>query len=138
MGWRGAPTLYGLISRVRVALSPEAVSPPRPAEPTHVSAPRPRLADGASPFVQLARDVWAQWRPRVREAVQQALDELAAAEATHARPVCCGHTMRRHDCRPVRWRTWVGEVRARVTRFRCAECGAERRPLLETLDVEPG
>ena len=46
--------------------------------------------------------------------------------------------MRRHDRRPVRWLTWVGEVRADVTRYRCATCRAERRPLLETLEVELG
>ena len=46
--------------------------------------------------------------------------------------------MRRHDRRPVQWLTWVGGVRAPVTRYRCATCRAERRPLLETLEIEPG
>ena len=88
--------------------------------------------------MQLERDVWARFRPQVRDAVQAALDALATAEATHARPLCCGQPMRRHDCRPVQWLTWVGVVRAPMTRYRCAGCRAERRPLLETLEVEPG
>ena len=46
--------------------------------------------------------------------------------------------MRRHDHRRVQWLTWVGVVRAPVVRYRCASCRAERRPLLETLEVEPG
>jgi hypothetical protein len=74
----------------------------------------------------------------VGDAVDAALDALATAEAAHARPVCCGHAMRRHDCRPVQWLTWVGVVRAPVTRYRCATCRAERRPLLERLEIEPG
>ena len=82
--------------------------------------------------------MWDRHRPQVREAVQAALDALAAAEATRARPVCCGQPMRRHDCRPVQWLTWVGVVGAPVTRYRCAACRTEQRPLLETLDIEPG
>jgi hypothetical protein len=88
--------------------------------------------------VQLERDVWDRFRPQVRDAGQAALDARATAEATHARPICCGQPMRRHDCRPVPWLTWVGVVRASVTRYRCADCRAERRPLLDTLEVEPG
>ena len=38
----------------------------------------------------------------------------------------------------MRWLTWVGVVRAQVSRYRCAGCRAERRPLLETLEIEPG
>jgi hypothetical protein len=96
------------------------------------------MAAHASAFVQLERDVWDQFRPQVRDAVQAALDARATAEGAQARPLCCGQPMRRHDHRPVRWLTWVGEVRAPVTRYRCATCRAERRPLLDTLDVEPG
>ena len=109
-----------------------------PAAPPAAPPTRPPLAEQASRFVQLERDVWDRCRPQVRDAVQAALDALATAEATHARPICCGRPMRRHDRRPVQWLTWVGQVRARVTRYRCAGCGAERRPLLETLEVEPG
>jgi hypothetical protein len=96
------------------------------------------LAEPATPFVHLERDVWEQFRPQVRGAVQAALDARATAEATPARPICCGPPMRRHDGRPVQWLTWVGGVRVHVTRSRCAGCRAERRPLLETLEIEPG
>jgi hypothetical protein len=136
---RGLATVRSLIARVRVAPSAEPVSrPPIPREPPADLPVRPRLADHASRFVQLERDVWDQFRPQVREAVQAALDAVAVAEATRARPVCCGQAMQRHDRRPVQWLTWVGVVRAPVTRYRCAGCRAERRPLLETLEVEPG
>jgi hypothetical protein len=132
-------TVRSLIARVRIAPSAEPVSrPPIPREPPADLPVRPRLADHASRFVQLERDVWDQFRPQVREAVQAALDAVAGAEATRARPVCCGQAMPRHDRRPVQWLTWVGVVRAPVTRYRCAGCRAERRPLLETLEVEPG
>jgi len=137
MRWRGLPTIRELIARVRVAPEPDA--PVRaPAAPSPAPPVRPQWAAQASGFVQLERDVWDRWRPQVRGAVQAALDALATAEATHARPICCGQPMRRHDCRPVHWLTWVGDVRASVTRYRCAGCRAERRPLLETLEVEPG
>jgi len=137
MRWRGVPTVRELIARVRVAPDPEA---PTARQVTPVPAPplRPQLPTHAPRFVQLERDVWAQQRPQVRAALQAALDALTAAEATQARPVCCGHPMRRHDHRPVHWLTWVGRVHADVTRYRCAACGAERRPLLETLEIEPG
>ncbi len=133
---RFLPTLRNLIAQVRVAPSAEARVAPRPvpvAPPT-----RPRLAAQAPSFVQLEREVWDRFRPQVRAAVDAALAARATAEATAARPICCGQAMRRHDCRVVQWLTWVGRVRAPVTRYRCATCHAERRPLLETLEVEPG
>jgi hypothetical protein len=46
--------------------------------------------------------------------------------------------MRRHDARPVSWLTWVGRVYVPVDRYRCRTCGAEDRPLLDRLEVEPG
>jgi hypothetical protein len=138
MRWRGVPTIRGLIARVRVAPSPEGPVAQTPFAPPPAPPPRPQLAERASRFVQLERDVWDRCRPQVRDAVQTALDALATAAATHARPICCGQPMRRHDCRPVQWLTWVGVVRAPVTRYRCAGCRAERRPLLETLEIEPG
>jgi Uncharacterised protein family (UPF0236) len=132
----GVSTLWSLLTRVRVAPEPRVARPltARPSAPP----PHPRLADHASPFVQLERDVWTRFRPQVRAAVQAALDARATAEATSARPICCGQPMRRHDCRSVQWLTWVGVVRVPVTRYRCADCRAERRPLLDTLEVEPG
>ena len=136
MRWKGVPTVRSLIARVRVA--PEPAAPPMARERPRDPLERPHLADHAARFVQLERDVWDRFRPHVRDAVQAALNALAAAEATRARPVCCGQPMRRHDCRPVQWLTWVGGVRAPVTRYRCATCRVERRPLLETLEVEPG
>jgi hypothetical protein len=99
---------------------------------------RPQLAERASPFVQVEREVWDRFRPQVRDAVQAALETRATADAAHARPICCGQPMRRHDARPVQWLTWVGRIRVRVTRYRCAACRAERRPLLEQLEIEPG
>ena len=139
MRWKGVPTVRSLIARVRVAPEPTPpLPPPIPRERPSDPPARPRLADHASRFVQLERDVWDRFRPQVRDAVQGALDAFAAAEVTRARPVCCGQPMRRHDCRPVRWLTWVGVVRAPVTRYRCAACRTERRPLIETLDIEPG
>jgi len=138
MRWRGVPTIRGLIARVRVAPLSEAPVAWGPAARPDAPPPRPPLAEQASRFVQVERDVWERFRPQVRDAVQATLDALATEEGTHARPICCGQPMRRHDCRPVSWLTWVGVVCAPMTRYRCAGCRAERRPLLETLEIEPG
>ena len=135
---RGLLSLRSLIARVRVAPERLVARPPMPAERPRAPPTRPRLADHASRFVQLERDVWDRFRPQVRDAVQAALDSLATVEETAARPLCCGQPMRRHDCRSVQWLTWVGAVRAQVVRYRCAGCRMERRPLLATLEVEPG
>jgi hypothetical protein len=135
---RGLLSLRALIARVRVAPERLVGRPPIPAERPRAPPTRPRLADHASRFVQLERDVWDRFRPQVRDAVQAALDTLATVEETAARPLCCGEPMRRHDCRSVQWLTWVGAVRAQIVRYRCAGCRTERRPLLETLEVEPG
>lgn len=98
--------------------------------------PRPTLAPQASRFAQIEREVWERFRPQVRQALQDQLEALAPR--AEERPSCCGQPMHRHDCRRVGWLTWVGPVRVPVCRYRCAVCGAERRPLLETLEVEPG
>ncbi len=128
-------SVRSLIARVRIAPSVEGRAA-RVAAPAPSPQPvRPRLADQAPRFVEIERAVWARWRPQVRAAVQAEIEALATGEAP---PVCCGQPMRRHDRRSVQWLTWVGPVRAPVVRYRCAQCRAERRPLLETLEVEPG
>jgi len=138
MKWRGAATVRGLLARIRVAPEPLIARASAPVERRAEPQIHPRLADQASRFVQLERDVWDRCRPQVRAAVQAELDALATAEAMQGRPICCGQPMRRHDRRPVQWLTWVGRVGALVTRYRCATCGTERRPLLTTLEIEPG
>jgi hypothetical protein len=88
--------------------------------------------------VQIEREVLEGFRPLMRQAVQDKLDAAAAAQAQGDRPVCCGQAMARHDYRRVGWLTWVGAVGVRACRYRCAACGATRRPLVEALEVEPG
>jgi len=131
----GLRSLWGLAQRVRVA--PEPVPLPdrvaRPAPPT-----RPTLPATATRFEQLEQAVWARYRPVVCAAVSAALADEATAQRAAARPLCCGQPMRRHDARAVTWRTWVGRVQVTVDRYRCRQCGAERRPLLDILGVEPG
>jgi hypothetical protein len=125
MRWRGVPTIRGLIARVRIAPSPEGPVARTPAAPPDAPPTRPQLAEHASRFVQLERDVWERCRPQVRDAVQAALDALATAEVTHARPLCCGQPMRRHDCRPV-----MGEL---------VRLEARRKKLVElVMDGVPG
>jgi len=46
--------------------------------------------------------------------------------------------MRRKDTRPVSWIAVFGRLQAWVTRYRCAPCRVQRRPLLDVLGVEPG
>jgi hypothetical protein len=135
---RGLPTLWQLASRVRVAATPGPAAPP-PASPRPPPPPpvRPALAATCPTFVQLERDVLAQFRPQIRQAIEAAVGALAA-QGDQDRPGCCGQPMGRHDRRAVGWLTWVGRVRVPVWRYRCARCGAERRPLLEALEIEPG
>ena len=142
---RMLPTIGRLIARVRVAPSPTRSPAPQRARerqghrpPEAAPAAHPVLAAQASRFMQIEREVLARFRPQLRDAVQEALEAVAAQQAAGVRPVCCGHTMTPHDHRPVTWLTWVGAVRVPVGRYRCRTCRAERRPLLEHLDVEPG
>jgi hypothetical protein len=128
-------SLWGLAQRVRVA--PEPVPrPPRVAPAAPVA--RPTVPATATRFEQIEQAIWGRHRPAVCAAVSAALAEEAAAQRAAARPICCGHPMRRHDARPVTWRTWVGRVHVTVDRYRCGQCRAERRPLLDVLGVEPG
>lgn len=128
-------SLWGLAQRVRVAPEPvprpDRVAPPAPPA-------RPTLPATPTRFEQLEQAVWARARPDVCAAVIAALAEEAAAQRAAARAICCGQPMRRHDARAVTWRTWVGRVHVTVDRYRCRQCGDERRPLLDILGVEPG
>ena len=135
---RSVPTIRELIARIRVAPSTPEPRAPHPVAAIAATPTRPRLADHASRFVQLEREVWDRFRPQVRDAVQARLDALSSADTGQASTICCGQPMRCHDHRPVHWLTWVGRVHARIPRYRCAQCRAERRPLLEALEVEPG
>ena len=144
-------TVASLVSRIRVAPSPAPSAVCRAAAAPHkrrsatlpqgplAPPPRPALAATVPRFVQIEREVLERFRPLMRQAVQDELDAVAAAHSQGQGPVCCGRPMGCHDRRRgVRWLTWVGSVRVRASRYRCAVCGAERRPLLEYLEVEPG
>src|SRR6202140_4414734 len=99
---------------------------------------RPVLADGPSQFLLLERAVEDEYRPRMLQALQRRVDEVA--ETTRATPVCarCGRLMVCQDVRPVSWLARFGRLRAGVPRYRCPECHSECRPLLDLLGVEPG
>ena len=140
-----------LVSRIRVAPSPALSDECRAPKPQRKRrqvpqghrapspCPRPVLATKLPRFVQIEREVLDRFRPQIRQAVQDELDAVAAAHSQIDRPVCCGRVMGRHDRRrAATWLTWVGSVQVRACRYRCSVCGAERRPLLEHLEVEPG
>ena len=135
-------SLGRLIARVRVAPSPTRVvesSRPKPREHQVPAAPaRPVLPEQAPPLVQIECEVWAECRSHVQHALQAKVEALAAGQLAAERPQCCARRMQRHDRRMVSWLTWVGLVQVTAWRYRCAVCGAERRPLLEALEVEPG
>src|ERR1700730_9247476 len=90
---------------------------------------RPELAEEASQFMLLERAVGGEFRPRMRAETAQAV-----------MPECprCGQLMRRKDRRSVSWLARFGRLQARVTRYRCASCRVQCRPLLGALGVEPG
>lgn len=108
----------------------------------HIAPPPPQhpvLAEQASKFLLLEREAEQQYRPQILAALQSKVD--AAAESVQSQPpdcVACKLPMRRHDTRRVGWQARCGRLRVGVTRYRCSQCGSERRPLLEELGVEPG
>lgn len=146
-------TVRRLVSRIRVAPSPapsdqrQTATPAQKQPPAKLPKghlvppprPRPALAAKLPRFMQIEREVLERYRPQIRQAVQDELDAVAAAHRQADKPMCCGRPMGRHDCRrAARWLTWVGSVGVTACRYRCAVCGAGRRPLLEDLEVEPG
>src|SRR5580693_10338367 len=100
---------------------------------------RPELAEQASQFMMLERAVEEEYRPRMRAELQRRVEAIAETTQTMA-PRCprCGQSMRRKDTRSVSWLARFGRFQARVTRYRCASCRVQRRPLLGALGVEPG
>jgi hypothetical protein len=100
---------------------------------------RPWLADQASRFMTLEREVEEEFRPRLLQALQEKV--AAVAKQTHASvPSCspCGCAMKLHDDHTVSWLARFGRLHAEVWRYRCPLCHAECRPLLDVLGVEPG
>lgn len=107
------------------------IAPPPP--------PRPVLAEQPSQFILLEREAEQEYRGKILAALQSKVE--AMAEAVESQPPQCVHCqlpMRRQDRRAVGWLARCGRLRVRVTRYRCRQCRAERRPLLEELGVEPG
>jgi hypothetical protein len=102
-------------------------------------AQRPVLAYGATPLMQMEREVEEEFRARMQEALQRKVDQ-AAEERKDQVPLCgkCNKPMSYQDSWPVSWLTRYGRLRARPGRFRCKPCQQECRPLLEYLGVEPG
>lgn len=82
--------------------------------------------------------VLERFRPQMQQALQEDLDAVGRAQKRGPKPSCCGKPMSYHDTRCVGCLAWLGSVRLRAARYRCGECGGERRPLLERLEVEPG
>jgi hypothetical protein len=88
--------------------------------------------------MQMEQAVLQRFRPHMRQALQEELDALATAQKQAPKPVCCGKPMSYHDLRRVPCLAWLGVVNLSAPRYRCRQCGGERRPLLEQLEVEPG
>lgn len=102
-------------------------------------AVKPVLAEKASVFVRLEREVEAEFRPQMLAALQEKVTAMAESSATVV-PCCqrCGKPMGHQDTRRVSWWARSGRLSAAVRRYRCWACGWECRPLLELLEVEPG
>src|SRR5450432_600871 len=104
------------------------------------SAPaRPELAEQASQFMLLEREVDQEYRPLMLAALQRRVDAVALT-AQITEPACprCGQTMRRRDTRPVSWLARFGKLSAQVSRFVCRTCPMQSPPLLDLPGVEPG
>jgi len=115
------------------------MSQPRPALEPDTPPARPVLAEDASRFMLLEREVEIEYRPQMLSALQGKVNAVAEEEQ-RTLPACpsCGQTMRCHDTREVSWFSRCGRVHADVSRYRCKPCHLQSRPLLDMLGVEPG
>src|SRR5260221_568461 len=99
-------------------------------DPTTVP-PRPKLAEQASQFMLLERAVEEEFRPRLLAELQRRVEAVAETAQALA-PECprCRQAMRRKDTRCVSWLARFGRLQARVSRYRCAPCRIQCRPVL--------
>ena len=113
---------------------------PRLACPAPAPPPvRPSLSQQPSRFILLEREVEQEYRSQMLARLQEKVNAVAG-EAHATSPICsqCVRPMGYHDTRPVSWLAHWGCVRTSASRYRCAACKQERRPLLDLLGVEPG
>jgi hypothetical protein len=89
--------------------------------------------------MELEREVEAEYRPQMLQALQAKVEEEAKSLADQV-PRCarCGQAMKYHDTRKVSWWAHCGKLWAPAARYRCRPCHYECRPLLDHLGVEPG
>ena len=107
----------------------------------HIAPPqaeRPVLSN-VPQFLLLELEVEREYRPQMLAALEEKVNEVVERSRACV-PACpdCGRSMRHHDTRRVSWIARFGRVVAWVPRYRCGQCGHERRPVLEQLGVEPG
>ena len=127
---RGKQGSRWLLTKQRQPRTPAA----QPAE-----APRHPVLQDVSQFMLLEREVEIQYRPRMREALQDKVNAVADALRDQTPACCrCGQPMKRHDTETVSFVARFERLHAAVARYRCPACKDERRPLLDLLGVEPG
>ena len=87
----------------------------------------------------LELEVEREYRPQMLDALEGKVNEVIERSRA-CMPTCphCERSMSHHDTRTVSWLARFGRVAAPVTRYRCAGCRYECRPVLEQLGVEPG
>jgi hypothetical protein len=87
----------------------------------------------------LERAVEEEYRARMLAELQRRVEAVAETAQAMA-PECprCGQCMRRKDTQSVSWLARFGRLQARVSRYHCAPCRVQCRPLLDWLGVEPG
>src|SRR5919108_5424953 len=101
---------------------------PQPRPESEVPPVRPVLADDASRFLLLEREVEMEYRPQMLAALQCKLNAVAETEQ-NTPPRCphCGQPMHCQDTRSVSWLARYGRLRAPVSRYRCSPCRYECR-----------
>jgi hypothetical protein len=89
--------------------------------------------------MELERAVDEEYRPQMLQALQVKVEkEAESIQGQVPRCVHCGQAMSYHDKRRVSWLARSGKLWAQVSRYRCAPCHYECRPLLDHLGVEAG
>ncbi|MFN0106670.1 MAG: hypothetical protein ACKV2U_31820 [Bryobacteraceae bacterium] len=99
----------------------------------------PSLSEQPSRFSVLEREVQQEFRSRMLARLQEKVNAVAE-EARPTPPLCpqCARPMGYHDTRPISWLARCGRLQAVASRYRCAACRQDSRPLLDLLGVEPG
>lgn len=103
---------------------------------------RPTLAPEPPRFMQMEREIVAEFRPRMLAELSRRVEAQTEQLRREPPPICpkegCGRTMHRRGSTPTTQCTLCGLLTIRADVFRCKSCKTRSRPLFDRLGIEPG